>query len=179
MKNIIFYFSISYIIIFSILTINTLGNVKETIDFGPDDNYSNKIQNLKIAINKIEDLNCKDNLNNLLQVYENTNFIGNVNLKNIYKTLNELDFLTSNYFKVINNCQIEQETLDKLEPYMLNSSFIYESIINKYLFQYELSLKDKYERIINETKFTNTQFRMNKLQELDIITKIIEVQNEK
>ena len=178
-KNIIFYFSISYMFLFSIFTFLTLINAKEEIEITSGDYYSSTIKSLKTEINKLNNSKCKDSINNLLNISENTIFQGTVNVKKLYNTVNNNGSMVNGYIKVKNNCNIDPEIENKLSPYILNSSLTYENLIQKYMFQYEISIKDNDMRFIAESMTINNQLRTTKLQELDVIKKIVEVQNEK
>ena len=122
----------------------------------------------------IKNTNCKNSINKLItksETYANKKII---NLKDLYKN----GSILPEYGNIIKACNISEEDKNNLSHYAINSILIYEELIQKAMFEYELNLKDIESRKIGETLVINSKINTNKYLELELKNKIIEVQNE-
>ena len=136
---------LSYLVIISSLTLFTLGNVVEEIDLHSNENYQDNIQTIKNEIRQLDSGDCRDEIENLLKITEHTIFQKEINLRELYQILQKEGSMISGYIRVKNACAFGDDVQTELNPYILNSTLGYESMIQKYLFQYALFLCHVYE----------------------------------
>ena len=86
--------------------------------------------------------------------------------------------LIPEYGQTLKKCNISQKDSEYLSPYVLNSVLIYEEYFKDISYDYELSLRDIEGRIISEISMNHSKLNSNKYLEIELINKIIEVQNE-
>ena len=176
-QKIIFNFTIVYITIFSILTINNLIQIEDKLNTTP--NYP--IENLKTLKKKIDLLDnneCNQSIKDLYNASNTLMFNKTTKLKSFYETVNN-NSIISNYFKVTQKCNLTDELKEELAPKVISAAMVYEELREKYFYQYEITIEDKLYREITETNLTNSKLQSGKYQEIEIIEKLIEVNHEK
>ena len=172
-KYIITIISIFYMIIISILTIITLNNVNNEIDVTMN-NFSSDFTNLRNKLDNIKNKECRDSIEKMIDKSEKYVIKDKLDIKDLYKN----GSLLPEYGKVLKKCNIKDTNTKKLSFYILNSMMTQEDYIQNAIYQYELSLKDKETRLIGEISINNLKLNANKNLEIELINKIIEVQNE-
>lgn len=167
-------FSICYMIIVIILTINSVLSTSTKINIAKINSLSKDYQDLEIRINNLESGKCKSTLNKLLNISKNNTFQGEINLREMNKIIKK-NKIISEYINAKKNCNIPDKVADKLGIYAVSAATTYDNIINEHLFDYELKILDKETRLIGNSTYTNIRFRTAKMQEIELINKIIEV----
>lgn len=104
-------------------------------------------------------------------------FNENDTLKTIYETINN-NSIIPNYTEIIKNCNLTEKTKNELAPKIISATMAYEELRRKYFYQYEISIKDTLYREIAEANLTSSELQSGKYLEIEIIEKLIEVQNE-
>lgn len=175
MKKLIYSISIAYMIFILILMVVSLTTLTEKLTFNKIPEYESKIKELKEAINKKEDSTCKESIKTLIDASENTYFVGDIYLKNVYKKINdnEKSFLII-YGKTLNNCNINEILKKEINLYAITATIQYNDLIQKYVFDYELKIIDIKSRNENEASLTSIKSTINKNMELKVIEALIE-----
>ena len=176
-KNIIFNGAITYTIIIIMLMIINICDSGKELDFGNIDFNFEKLNQYKQEVSMIENIECRNVINGMIEHYENTAYQGKVNIKKLnddlwnkwpmsgYALTNELS----------NRCSISEQVLDE-------NNFTYKALLvagtlgtlpDVYNSGYELTIPD-YIFIENSryaTKVANTLsfYRFFKTIELELI----------
>lgn len=176
-QKIIFNFTIVYIIIFSILTINNLIQIEDKLNTTP--NYPiEKLKTLKAKINLLDNNECNQSIKDLYNASNTLMFNKTTTLKEFYEIVTN-NSIISNYFEVTQNCNLTEELKNELTPKVVSATMVYEELREKYFYQHEITIEDKFYRLIAEANTTNSKLQTGKYQEIEIIEKLIEVNHEK
>ena len=168
------------IIIIVLITINLFNTTKE-IELYSNDENNQKYLYLKNEISKLEESSCKTLLNEMITTYETTNYNGIIKLSDIYEYYwNGKSFLDF-YNQIKENCNISEDTMKKINmPEEAMESIIFtELIVQKYMFQYEINIKDINMRKILESDTINFNYNSSKSSELQMIEKVLNYIGEK
>lgn len=172
-KNIIITISIFYMISISLLTIINLHNTTTKIYVKMKD-FTKEFIELKEKVESIDNIECKNSIKKMIDKSEKYVIKEKLDLKDLRKN----GSLIPEYGQTLKKCNISQKDSEYLSPYVLNSVLIYEEYFKDISYDYELSLRDIEGRIISEISMNHSKLNSNKHLEIELINKIIEVQNE-
>lgn len=179
-KKTILYLSIIYsIIVIGMMFINRFSLTSSIeLSLNEKDNYI--IDKYALEIKLMEQTECTDTIKEMINFYKKTTYNGKVNLKEMYNYNIENSYL-SLYSKASKNCNLTEEEKEKnnLSAEVLTVVMQEEKIIQQYIYQYELSIKDIYIRNINEPYLENTIYNIRKKMEKEVIKNLIEITKEK
>ena len=184
-KNIrsgIFFISIFYIISICFLMIMNMGLSVSKIELYDSDENKEKLAELKEEILVLESNSCTTVIDEMIVYYEKTSYDGVVELKEMYDIENPDSMSFLNYYlKLKDNCNITDEDNEKYDfPNLFITSTIQnEAIYQRYLYQYELGLKDLYFRAIAEPNINNVEYLIRKRAEIKVISNAIEMVKER
>ena len=178
-KNALVSIGISYMIIFLILLISKYINMNKYINITFDNNYQETISKYKKEILTIEEKSCQNVLNDYLNYVKKTTFKGKVNLQEYFKNI----YLTDNiflgyYLKLIDNCSKltkENAVENNLYEMMLTANIQDEEILQKYIFNYELTIKDNLFRITLEPEFVATKSKIKFNNEIGVLNIVLNI----
>ncbi len=173
-KLIIISISMFYMVVISILTIINLSNTTSYINLDTKD-FTKEFDKVRFKVNTIENIDCRNSVINIINKSEKFSNNNKISLKELYN--NGLSIL--DYSNLIKKCNIKDKDRETITAYMMNSALTYEEYIQKGIFEYEINIKDKENRWIIEASTMQARLDSNKVLELELINKIIEVQNEK
>ncbi|MEE3343220.1 MAG: hypothetical protein VZS44_03930 [Bacilli bacterium] len=173
-KLIITSISIFYMVVISILTISTLNNITSYVDLDTKD-FTKEFDKVRVKVNTIENIDCRNSVINIINKSEKLSNNNTISLKELYN--NGLSIL--DYGDIMKKCNIKDKDRETITAYMMNSALTYEEYIQKGIFEYEINIKDKENRWIMEASIMHARLDSNKVLELELLNKIIEVQNEK
>ena len=178
-KSYLFYFSICYSVLFiSGLIINYAVSVNSIKLEDSAENIS-KVENYKRELKTIPRNECTDVIDKMILYYEETSYHGDVNLKEMYNYHLKNNFL-SFYNDAKKGCNLTDEIIDyhNLRMEFLSSEIPTDDVFNKYLFQYEISLKDILTRQIVEPVTHNIEYQISKSSQAEVIGHLIEIEKE-
>lgn len=184
-KNIrsgIFFISIFYIISICFLMIMNMGLSVSKIELYDSDENKEKLAELKEELLVLESNSCTTVIDEMIVYYEKTSYDGVVELKAMYDIENPDSMSFLNYYlKLKDNCNITDEDNEKYDfPNLFITSTIQnEAIYQRYLYQYELGLKDLYFRAIAEPNINNVEYLIRKRAEIKVISNAIEMVKER
>ena len=171
-KEYILYFSLSFILIVSFLSLKTLVNANKTFDFGNNTIINEDLENIKNELLSIEDSNCKKFINEYIEIIENNKIDGVYPLSHLY-------FYNSNYnilslFEDGNNkCNIEESDKKKIAINYLSIMTNRSAVTLPYLYQYEIGFKTRYNNEIMKNT-TSLSYLSLKNNEIDLLKKYME-----
>lgn len=177
-KEHLFIISIIYGITIIILMLITYSKMTTYIEINNNKNFTSKIDKYKQEISLLENNQCKNEITNLINFIEKTNYNKIINLKDHYnKIFYNNESILEYYSKIKNACSITDK---KAKEYNLPTMFITASIqndelIQRYLYQYEINIKDIYFRNISEPNLNNIENNIKKENELIIIKNILQI----
>lgn len=140
-------------ILLSIVTISTY--ILFTISYDREDyikvkkipNYTDIRDTLKNDISKIKNEECKNSLNNMLSRIESTYYTKDITVEEYYLNYNKDDNTFLNMFEEAKDaCSLTNEQSDPIYILALSSTNYPNKIKEKYLYSYELKIKDKFSR---------------------------------
>ena len=140
-KDYILYFSICFIIIISILVLNTYCNSSSTINLEYPDSLRKGLEFYRKEIDSYKDTSCKSFVEDYIDTMEVGLIEGEYSVKEIYNyllTLNVLDY----YQKGNESCNIDEDTKSIIANLYVNIMVERASVIHPYLYQYEIKLDD-------------------------------------
>lgn len=177
-KYIIFITSIIYsLIVMFLLTFNTLSLVDDVELYDAEENII-KLNNYKQKVKLLENNNCTNEINKIINYYEKTSYNGRVNLKDMYNYSMENGTLLNHYIELKENCNLSESNIEKynLSLKVMAASIQEDELYHKFYFQYEINIKDIFTRNIAEANLMNVEYRIKKGLELEIISNLIEIQ---
>lgn len=168
--------SVFYSIMIIILMIIKIVTLVETIELVDVEENKNKIEEYKTTLATLEKNKCTETIDKIIKYYENTSYNGKVPLKEIYD-YNSFKSILTYYMEVKENCNLSDEIMkeNKLPERVLTGAIAKEEVYQRYLFQYELSLPDFYMRNIGEAALTNSEYKIYRKAELEVISSLIEI----
>lgn len=178
-KNILFIVSAFYSIVIIILMCVTLVNMTETIELHDSEENKNTLISYKRQLSGLEKNDCTKVIEKIIKHYEDTSYDGDINIRERYEYDSENSIL-SYYGEAKDKCNISIEDTEKYNfPIkFLTASIQMDEIYQPYYFQYELSIKDFFVRLIAEPAITNVEYNINRGMELEIISSLIELSSE-
>lgn len=185
-KNIIFNGAITYTIIIIVLMVINICDSGKELDFGNIDFNFEKLNQYKQEVSMIENIECRNVINGMIEHYENTAYNGKVNVKKLNDDLWNKWHMAGGALTgdLSYHCSISEQVLDennfKIKAVLVAGTL--GSIPDVYNFGYELTIPD-YIFIENSryaTKVGNTvvYYRFVKTIELDLIEDAIEMAKE-
>lgn len=176
-KNGIFCFSISFMIIMILLTIVTLINIRNNkySDCYPLKNdYIKDFESLKERGDQISNIECKNSIIKSIESSENLFFSKPMTVSEIRNILDKNVFL--NEFKnLTNNCNIDENEKVVLNSKILAVTLFYEVFLGEYRENYKLVLNISNDDVVEEVSVISSGLRAAKKNEIEIINNIIEV----
>lgn len=174
-KKYLFNFLICFCICIIVLTIYNIFNFKSEIYLSSNDENNIKYNLLKERINNLDDSSCSLLLKDMISTYEKTVYNGEVKLKDIYDVYYEGSSFFPYYSLIQEKCNISKEEMENMDmPFEFTNSVTFiENIVSKYLFQYEISIKDKFSRDIAESSIIGIEYQTCKKSQLSIIEKVL------
>lgn len=171
---IIFGMFLMYIIIIAYGLVLTLINKGDIVTLDNNIVYENIMKNNSDRIKEFKtiepDLNVQSCLNELeilvnksLETYE----FGEINMTKLIKdnfTISSEGILTY-YTNIIRVCNLSDEDKNIISTYVLNSQYYYETLINKYRFDYEVNFKSVIFREIAESDIDVLGYKYAKISE--------------
>ena len=179
LKFYLFASSIFYSITILLLIIFNISNSVTSIELFDSIENINKLNEYKKEVTLLEQNSCTNTINQMIDYYEQTSYNGKVNLKDIYNLGIEKSLL-SFYIEIKENCDLTDKDIEKynLPTKVLASSIQQDELLQNYYFQYELNLKDIFTRTVIEADISNTEYKISKNLQLEIIANLIELSNE-
>lgn len=183
-RNGLVFVSIFYVVSVVCLMIVNICLSTVTIELHDSEDNVKKIKELRQEALALEVNKCSVVINDMITHYEKTSYDGEVKLKDIYDMLNpdsDYNSFLPFYLEVKEHCGVTDEEREKYDyPNLFITSVIQnEAIIQRYLYQYELSFKDLYFRMIAEPNLNNTEYLIAKRAEIKIISNVIEMVKER
>ena len=178
-KNALIPIGIIYMVVIIILSLISYHNAKGKISLSLGNNYKESMNTYKEEANKINNKECKNYVNNLINYVDKTNYEGEVLVKDLFnRVFISNDFLLSYYLKGIESCSLL--TKEKAEEYNLpnlfmTASLMDDAILSKYTTQYEILIKDNLIREIVLPDLTSSENSIKQKTELMIIKNIIQI----
>lgn len=175
MKNFVLgiLFSVMFIIIYSMININNIRN--EEIIVKDISGYGKVVTEYSEKIEKIKNKDCRESMNNILNVVNKTHFINNVSIKEYYEAYSNNSFL-DNFYDVVEKCNIKEEKSDPIYVMALASTNYPNSVKEKYMFSYEIRLKDNYSSLLEtSTNIDEIGTYTTKALELKTISELLGV----
>lgn len=171
--------SILYGIIIILLMGITYFKMDTHVEFQEDTDFTLTLNNYKKEIMLLENSNCKNALNNLVNYIEQNNLSGKVNLKDYYnKVFYNNESILSFYGEIKNACPMITEDVAKehnLPIMFITASIQNDEIFGKYLYQYEINMKDLYFRNISEPALTSIENKIKNEMELKLIKDVLKI----
>ena len=171
-----------YGIVIVLLMIMTYTNMEEYLEFEKDNNFYEELNNYKNEVSKIENQSCKQEINNLINYIEKHNLSGKVNLKEYYNnTFHDNNYLPGYHWKINEACSIKKRVADSegLSMMYLTASIQNDEILQPYMYQYEIHLKDNTFRQMAEPSFLKYQQSIQNDRELNILKTTLKIVNDK
>ena len=146
------------------------------------DNFKEDINKYKEKVSSLTNKECKDYLNNFINYVENSNYDGDVYVRDYFEKIYiNGDYLLSYYLKGKDNCS--SFTDEKAKEYdlplmFLTASMQDDAIMSNYTTQYELNIKDNLIRLILEPDIKYIENSIKQRTELNIIKTIIKMAEE-
>ena len=170
---------IFYMIIILILMISKYTNMNKYINITFDNNYQETISKYEKEILTIEEKSCQNVLNDYLNYVKKTTFKGKVNLQEYFKNFYLTDSIFLDYYlKLIDNCSKltkENAVENNLNNMMLTAYIQNEEILQKYIFNYELTIKDNLFRITLEPEFVATKSKIKFNNEIGVLNIVLNI----
>lgn len=138
------------------------------------------LNNYKKQVQLLEKNECTEVISALIDYYEKFSYDTSVNLKEIYDYDMEnggLRFFSEAREKcnLSDDDIVEYDLIQKFMSYVISGEHFYQ----KYMFQYEISLKDIGTRRIGESALDNIDYSINQKTKLEIIDNLLEIYNER
>ncbi len=152
-----------------------------SVELHDDKENIKKLNTLKQEVLLLEDNSCSNVVNELIKYYEKTSYDGMVNLKELYDSKIDNSGFLGYYTDLKDSCNLTEEDNDKysFSDLFITTTIQNEEIYQRYLYQYELGVKDLYFRSVVEPNLNNTEYRIRKKSELKIISNVIEMVKER
>lgn len=175
----LFGISIFYSLIVIILMIFSLMNSVDKIDFGDEYDDNGRLDEYKKEILLLENNSCTNTISEIIKYYEDTSYIGEVRIKDIYDYSLEKGII-SFYIDVRDNCNINDEIVEEydLSRKFLTATIQSDELFQRYYFQYEIGIKNISIRDIFEPTLSNIEYNIKKGMELEIIDDLINIVNQ-
>ena len=171
-KKIIFNISIFYVVIVLVLMLISYFNATTSIELVNNEENIKELNKLKKELTSLENNSCTKEISKMIEYSENTSYNGKVNLKKVYENLDS----KIDYEKLFKVCDVTKEEKDNLSNLFITNMVLEEELYShKYMFQYELGIKDFYSRMINESDIKSTEYNIVKKNEINIISNLIEI----
>ena len=178
LKNAFLGCSVIYVISITLLVICNFLTASKTIDLKDSDDNLKKLSELKTEMNLLEESECKNLINDFIKYYEKTSYDGVVVIKDMYELVMDENLL-SYYMEVDNACNVSASNINHtLANKVVASSLQMDRIFVKDFFKYEITLKDKFNRMIIEPSFYNQEYIISKYNQLEIIETLINLVKE-
>lgn len=170
-KELLLYGMIGYFSLVIILMIFNMFNMTKEISLNIKADNKTKFTELKERVNQLEESSCKNVLNDMVNTYETTNYYGTVSLNEVYDYYRNGQSFLQFYTQIKEKCNISDAAMEGygLPNEMINSILYMEDIIPKYMFEYEINLKDNFIREIAESDSMNLKYNASKTSQLKII----------
>lgn len=167
---------ICYSIIILFLMIMNIFNFKYEIELYDNEANNHEIISLKKRVNKLDDSSCKNVLNDMINVYEQTSYDGKVELTELYKQYWDGPSFLAFYNEIKEQCNITDDEMKGLNfpHYTINSILYMEEIVPKYMMQYEINIKDLNIREISEPNTINLSYGNSKESQLIMIETLLD-----
>lgn len=177
-KKILLIVSMFYSVIVIVLMLFNMSNMVTSVDLHDTEDNKTKIKQYKNELSLLEKNNCTNVINEMIEYYEKTSYSGKVDLKKMYEDNYSKSFL-SFYMDVRNECSLSDSFAqeNKLPTKFLTEMMHREELYQRYLFQYEINIKDTFMRNIAAADITNIEYRISKDTELEIISILIDSLN--
>ena len=171
----LFIFGSIVVIIFIIIS---FFNTKQSITVSRNDTIEEKLDNLKQMVNSFEDNDCKEYLDFFISYIDKLPVEGKIKLRDLYDYFNNYPTIRL-YEGVQNKCHITEE---EIKEYGINGKYatvmaLSNDIFNKYMFSYELNLKDE-QRLLTESNTDSlnyTSIRFNQVEILNDYVTLVEL----
>lgn len=172
MKNIIYYFVVTYIFIILILLGINFINRTNAITFQSYNEYEENIKLIDSRVANLEDNDCTIAIQRLVKKSKDTYFVGKLSLKDMEKQISLNDeYWLSIYGDVKKLCNVDNEDID---DYVLSASLVYEDIRDAYMFNYELSFTDFENRELSQPMLISIKNKIRKDMEIKTIISILD-----
>ena len=159
----------------------TYFNMETYIEFEKNNDFYTKVDSYKKEVNLISNQVCKTELNNYLGFIEKHNLEGKVVLKDYFNTaiIGEEGILDY-YGKIKKACSLSDESVKEngLPSMFLAATLENDEILQKYMYQSELHLKDYNLRLIAMPSLLRHENDIKTGNELNIIRTVLEMIND-
>lgn len=177
-KDFLLYAGIFYVIIVVVMMVLSYCSAVSSIELSINSEHQKKMSEYKEKVNNLEESSCKKIMIDLIEKVDSDINREIINLKEYYKEINSDNSLLYYYPKVVEKC--ESITTEKMiEANMpvkfLTPSILGDEIVDKYIYQYELSTKDLKNREIRETNLIPVENNVRIFNEIDIIEKLLDI----
>lgn len=167
MKRLLFYFSISFMLIILSLAIINLTTRTSKINFERYESYEKSIKELENKVSTYKDTDCILDIKQLIKKSKDTYFVGDLTLKEIHdKVIQNDEIWLSIYGKTKESCNIDNKEID---DYALTTVMFYEELLQKNSFNYEFILPDFENHMLGDTSLTTMENRLRKDMEIKTI----------
>ena len=171
-KKTVFSISIFYVVIVLVLMLISYFNATTSIELVNNEENIKELNKLKKELTSLENNSCTKEISKMIEYSENTSYNGKVNLKKVYENLDS----KIDYEKLFKVCDVTKEEKDNLSNLFITNMVLEEELYShKYMFQYELGIKDFYSRMVNEPGINSVEYNIIKKNELSIISNLIEI----
>ena len=166
----LFIFGSIVIVIFIVLS---FFNTKQTIEVYKNDKIEEKFDDLRQRVNSMEENECKDYLNTYISYISKMPIEGEIKLKDLYDYFSNYSILGL-YEDAQNKCHISIEELDEygIAGKYLSVMALSNNLINKYMFTYELNLKDEL-RVLTESNIDSINFTSIRYNQVEILNNYV------
>lgn len=175
-KKILFIISIFYSLVVIVLMLVNSANVVTDIELYDTDENRVKLSEYKTQLSLLKQNDCTNVVNEMIEYYEQTSYNGKVNLKEMYNKNYGKSFL-SFYMEVRNKCSLTDSFTkgNNLATKFLTEMMQREELYQRYVFQYEIKIKDNFMRNIADPDITRIEYKINKEVELEIISMLVDM----
>jgi len=181
-KNVISVILCSYMIIVVLVMLLNYFTVVKSIELHDTPENIELLESYKKEVDKISNESCRKNVYALINKYEKTSYDGEISLQDYYKGEIQNGGAVLNYFsKIKDACDISEEEIEKynLKELFLSSAIQFDQIAEKYVFQYELHIKDYYLREVLSVQLFPAEYLIQRNGMLSIISSIIELERDR
>ena len=181
-KNIVFVILSSYmVIVLFVVLLNYFTAIKSIELYDNQDNIE-LLNSYKTEVDNIKNEACRQAVNGFIQKYEVTSYDGEISLQDFYKNVIQHGGSPLAFYPNLREaCNISPEEAEKynLSILFLTAAVQDDAIMSKYVFQYELHIKDYYLRDLMEGQLANVDYTIQRKNELSIISNIIELERDR
>ena len=171
---------IFYVLAIAILMIFNYNNVVVEVDLSDSEASLEKLNKYKKQVQVLEKNDCTKVINDMIDYYEKTSFNGIVNVNEKYDYDMENGGLR--FFSLAREkCNLKDDDIEKYNLPLRFMAYVIpiEHSYQEYMFQYEISLKDAWTRLIASAELDDVDYNINRHILLEIIDNLLEIYNER